>query len=117
MNEYRHILVPVDDSGLSGTASLYYCAGRLEDDVLFEFEGELLTGRPVRPDGTGLNNGEHWVGPRPGIPYVLSAAGADICYETPATTSTAARSMKECGSPSRRWTICETRTATGAIGR
>lgn len=68
MNEYRHILVPVDDSGLSGTASLYYCAGRLEDDVLFEFEGELLTGRPVRPDGTGLNKGGALGGSTPGHP-------------------------------------------------
>ena len=84
VNEYRHILVPVNDSASSGAASLYYYAGRLEDDLLFEFEGELLTGKPERPDGTRLNNGEHWVGPRPGIPYVLSAGGADICYETPA---------------------------------
>jgi hypothetical protein len=86
VNEYRHILVPVIDSGLSGTASLFYCAGRLEDDLLFEFDGKLLTGRPERPDGTPLNNGEHWVGPRPGIPYVLSPGGADIYYETPVLT-------------------------------
>jgi hypothetical protein len=48
VNEYRHILVPVDDSGLSGTASLYYCAGRLSDRVLVHVEsdvGELFHGR------------------------------------------------------------------------
>jgi hypothetical protein len=84
VNEYRHILVPVNDNASSGAASLYYYAGRLEDDLRFEFEGELLSGRPERPDGTRLNNGEHWVGPRPGIPYVLTAGGADICYETQA---------------------------------
>ena len=84
VNEYRHILVPVGGDGLSGTASLYYYAGRLEDDLLFEFEGKLLSGRPERQDGTRLNNGERWVGPRPGIPYVLCVGGADIYYETPA---------------------------------
>ncbi len=86
VNEYRHILVPADDSASSETASPCYYAGRLEDDLLFEFEGGLLSGRPDRPDGTRLNNGEHWVGPRPGIPYVLSEGGADVCYETPALT-------------------------------
>jgi hypothetical protein len=33
-----------------------------------------------------LKPGERWVGPRPGIPYVLAAGGGDIYYETPALT-------------------------------
>ncbi len=86
VNEYRHIVVPVEDDGAPGAGPLYYYAGRLEDDLLYEFEGQRLTGRPERPDGSGLNNGERWVGPHPGIPYVLQEGGADIAYETPALT-------------------------------
>jgi len=86
VNEYRHVIVPVRASGESGTGSHYYFAGRLEDDLRFEFEKRPLTTRAVKPDGTPLSAGERWVGPRPGIPYKLAAGASDIYYETPALT-------------------------------
>lgn len=86
INEYKHVLVPVSDSTSSGSSSRYYYAGRFQEDLSFEFEGQLLTTRPVQSNGTPLNAGEHWVGPRPGIPYVLAAGGNDIYFETPALT-------------------------------
>lgn len=86
VNEYRHVIVPVRVDTSSGAGAHYYYAGRLDGDFHFEFEGQLLTTRPVHPDGRSLNAGERWVGPRPGIPYVLAAGGADVCYETPALT-------------------------------
>lgn len=86
VNEYRHIIVPVKSD--SGAGSLYYYESRLEGDFRFEFEGQPLTTKPVHPNGTPLKAGERWVGPRPGIPYVLAAGGNDIYYETPALTDT-----------------------------
>ena len=86
VNEYRHILVPVAAEGADAAASQYYMAGRLDADFRFEFEGQPLTARPVRPDGTALQSGDRWIGPRPGIPYVLAAGGNDIYYKTQALT-------------------------------
>ncbi|HPW21246.1 MAG TPA: hypothetical protein PLE61_10595 [Vicinamibacterales bacterium] len=86
VNEYRHLLVPVGGGELGGAGSLYYCAGRLIDEFRFEYESQPLTTRPVRPDGTPLEAGERWIGPRPGIPYVLAAGAGDIYYKTPALT-------------------------------
>lgn len=88
VNEYRHVVVPVKGDVPSGAGSHYYYAGRLEGDFRFEFEGQPLTTKPVHPNGTALNAGGRWVGPRPGIPYVLAAGGGDIYYETPALTDT-----------------------------
>jgi hypothetical protein len=86
VNEYRHIIVPVTGSLGSGTGSNYYYAGRLDLEFRFEFEGQLLTTRPIHPNGTSLTVGERWIGPRPGIPYVLAAGAGDNYYETPALT-------------------------------
>jgi len=86
VNEYRHVIVPIRDSTSGVAGSAYYSAGRLDVDLTFEFEGAPLSTRPVRPDGTLLQPGESWVGPRPGVPYVLSAGGGDVYYETPALT-------------------------------
>ena len=86
VNEYRHILVPVTANAGVGPGSQYYSAGRLDNDFRFEYQGQALTGRPVRPDGTPLKPEDRWIGPRPGIPYVLAAGGGDIYYETPALT-------------------------------
>jgi hypothetical protein len=87
VNEYRHIIVPVaSDSPNSGVGSYYYYAGKLVTDFTFKFEGNLLTTKPIRSDGTPLKPGDRWVGPRPGIPYVLAAGGGDIYYESPALT-------------------------------
>lgn len=86
INEYRHVIVPVSAPDTSGTLSHYYYASRLETDLTFEFEGRALTTRPVDLGGAQLAVGARWVGPRPGIPYVLAAGGADVYYETPALT-------------------------------
>jgi len=88
VNEYRHVLVPVKGDASSGAGSHYYYAGRLAGDFRFEFEGKPLTTKPVHPNGKPLKHGERWIGPRPGIPYVLAAGGGDIYYETPALTET-----------------------------
>lgn len=82
VNEYRHVLIPI----AAANTSHYYYAGRLESDMVFEYEGRSLTTKPIRPDGTALQPGDKWVGPRPGIPYVLAAGAADVHYETPALT-------------------------------
>jgi hypothetical protein len=86
VNEYRHVIVPVSSSGQPGPGSHYYMAGRLDTEFVFEFEGRLLTSKPINSDGTPMAAGNRWVGPRPGIPYVLAAGGGDIYYETPALT-------------------------------
>lgn len=86
VNEYRHVIVPVKSDGESGTGSHYYYACRLNGNFLFEFEEKPLSTSPIRPDGTALKPGDHWVGPRPGIPYVLAAGAGDIYYEMPALT-------------------------------
>jgi len=86
INEYRHVIVPVAATSASGSGSHYYYAGLLEGDLSFEFEGRPLTTRPVGLNGAALVAGERWVGPRPGIPYVLAAGGGDIYYESPALT-------------------------------
>jgi hypothetical protein len=86
VNEYRHVIVPVKGNANSGAGSHYYYAGRLDCDLSFEFEEQPLTTKPVHTDGSPLQAGEPWVGPRPGIPYVLAAGGSDIYYETPALT-------------------------------
>jgi hypothetical protein len=86
INEYRHVIVPVRDATDSGAGSLYYFADWLEDDLVFEYEGRPLTTRPVTEGGAPLAPGTRWVGPRPGIPYVLKAGAVDIQYSTPALT-------------------------------
>ena len=84
VNEYRHVIVPVGGNAASGADARYYYAGRLETDLNFEFEGRPLSTRPVHPNGRPLQPGERWIGPRPGIPYVLAAGAADIHYVTQA---------------------------------
>jgi hypothetical protein len=92
VNEYRHIVVPVKHR----TAGVvYYAAGRLEDDFVFEFEGQSLTTKPVDPSGRPLAQGDRWVGPRPGVPYVLAAGSKDIYHERPALTADDPPSVRE----------------------
>jgi hypothetical protein len=82
INEYHHLIVPVAHDG----TSRYFYGGRVNPDFTFEFEGALLTTRPVGRDGQPLAPGDPWIGPRPGIPYKLAAGGKDIYFETPALT-------------------------------
>jgi len=85
INEYRHVLVPLGDH-IAGGQVLYHYAGRYYNDFRFEFEGTTLSTKPVDLAGEPLAPGRQWVGPRPGIPYVLAAGGADVYFETPALT-------------------------------
>jgi len=82
INEYQHLLVPVKQDG----GTVYYGAGKVKTDFVFAFEERQLTTMPVNADGSPLASGDEWVGPRPGIPYVLAAGGNDIHYKTPALT-------------------------------
>jgi len=87
VNEFRHVIVPVSvEAEKSVVGSHYYFAGLLESDLSFTFEGVSLSTKPIKPDGTPLLPGDRWVGPRPGIPYVLAAGGGDIYFTTPALT-------------------------------
>ena len=86
VNEYRHIVVPVAHQEDDGTRVHCYAAGKLESDFTFQFEGSPLSGHPVRPDGSPLQPGEKWHGPRPGVAYKLAAGASDIYFESPALT-------------------------------
>lgn len=74
INEYKQVIVPNGDEGP------YYYAGRYEQPLRFEFEGHILSGDHVNPDGQPLESGNSWLGPHPGIPYILCAGGTDIKY-------------------------------------
>jgi len=75
INEYKQVLVPV------GPSTEYYLAGEYNRPLVFEFEGKRLSGDAVDLRGRGLQPGDEWEGPHPGIPYVLAAGGKDIYYE------------------------------------
>ncbi len=75
VNEYRQVLVPV-----SGEEKDYYLAGEYDPPLEFEFEDNILSGNAKDLDGKPINPGDVWVGPHPGIPYVLKAGGKDISY-------------------------------------
>ena len=92
INEYCHLVVPIKVDN----TSYYYFAGKIpEPDFQFKFEGEELTSYPKYPDGRPLSIGDEWVGPRPGIPYVVAAGGADIYYRRPAISPTDPSKIRE----------------------
>lgn len=73
INEYKQVLVPVQETG-------YYYAGEYNRPLTFDFEGYTISGEAVNQNGQKLEPGEPWIGPHPGIPYVLKAGGRDIYY-------------------------------------
>jgi hypothetical protein len=75
INEYQQVIVP------AGPKATYYVAGEYATPLRFEFEGNYLSGEGVDLSGRPLRPGDIWVGPHPGIPYVLKAGGRDIVYE------------------------------------
>lgn len=91
INEYQHLIVPVARDG----SSHYYGGGKVSPYFVFEFEGKQLTSKPVDLNGTPLNPGDTWIGPRPGIPYVLAAGGKDIYFDTPALTQSNPPSVRQ----------------------
>jgi len=76
INEYKHVIVPVGETGL------YYRAGRYDQPLRFDFEGKRISGEPVDANGGEMKLGDRWMGPHAGIPYVLTTGGHDIYYET-----------------------------------
>lgn len=81
INEYSQVIVP---SGLEGE---YYHAGEYSDRLEFrsdedpELAGWVISGDGGDRQGQRLAPGDDWVGPHPGIPYVLSANLQDVYYE------------------------------------
>jgi hypothetical protein len=74
INEYRQVIVP------TGADATYYLAGEYHQHVFFDFEGKVLSGDARDLRGERIRPGDTWVGPHPGIPYVLTANGADVYY-------------------------------------
>lgn len=74
INEYKQVVVPA-----VGT-NKYYFAGTYDTPLRFTFEGKVISGEPKDWGGKALVPGNEWVGPHPGIPYVLTAGGNDIKY-------------------------------------
>jgi len=70
INEFSQVLVPTQNG--------YFVAGLYSDLLEFSFEG--MTIGPKAP--VGLQAGQEWRGPHVGIPYVLTADGRDIRYES-----------------------------------
>ncbi len=75
INEFCHVIVPVVGS------SDYYFAGVYRRPLIFDFEGDRISGLPRRSDGSELSPGDVWNGPRVGIPYILTAGGYDVYYQ------------------------------------
>jgi hypothetical protein len=77
INEHSQVIVPVGDQ------AEYYVA----DDIYglplqFKFEGNILSGQGVDLSGRPIEPGDLWMGPHPGIPYVLRAGADDIYYDS-----------------------------------
>lgn len=74
INEYQQVVVP------TARSDRYFYAGEYENPLEFEIEGRVLSGKPLDSDGNPLSPGDLWIGPHPGIPYILAAGGNDIKY-------------------------------------
>jgi len=77
INEYRQVVVPAGSNERQ-----MYLAGEYSAPLDFKFEGKTISTRPVSPNGTPLQPGDKWLGPRVGIRYTLAAGGGDIRYES-----------------------------------
>jgi mRNA-degrading endonuclease RelE of RelBE toxin-antitoxin system len=80
INEYRHVLVPTQNSGV-----LY--AGDYTRDLEFVFEDSLIS--PVAR--SGIRPGDIWPGPHVGIKYTLAAEAQDVRYELESARGTRQR--------------------------
>ncbi len=74
INEYKQVIVPVIGS------NEYYLAGTYNEPLEFEFEGNIISGKPLYVNGNALKPKDKWLGLHPGIPYILAAGGNDIRY-------------------------------------
>jgi hypothetical protein len=81
INEYSQVIVP------SGAEGQYYLAGEYSDPLEFEPTGDpelagwIISGNGSDRKGERLAPGDNWLGPHPGIPYVLAANLRDVYYE------------------------------------
>jgi hypothetical protein len=75
INEFQQVLVPV------GTPVIYYYAGEYCVPLIFDFDGQQLSGQAYTLDGAPLAPGSKWEGVHPGIPYYVTADGRDIAYK------------------------------------
>lgn len=77
INEYKQVIVPINDSD----SSEYYLAGIYEPLLEFDFDGKVISGKAEDLDGNPISPGDKWAGSHHGIPYVLRAGGKDIKYK------------------------------------
>lgn len=75
INEFKQVIVPVANE------ADYYYAGEYHQPLVFEFDGQIISGEALDLDGNPLKMGDPWPGPHPGIRYVLAAGCKDIYYE------------------------------------
>jgi hypothetical protein len=75
INEFGMVIVPAGDD------AEYYYAGDYDGELIFQFEGHRLCGDGTDLQGNPLAEGDVWIGPHPGIPYVLSPRKPDVYYE------------------------------------
>jgi hypothetical protein len=78
INEWRQVIVPTTGS-ITGEIDYYY-AGEYDGNLEFNYDGQILSGRPLKLDGRPLCPGDEWQGPHPGIRYKLRAGGKDVSY-------------------------------------
>lgn len=71
INEFSHVLVPGQDGKLC-------CVGRYAELLEFNVSGVVVSAQPPQ----WLKQGEEWLGPHVGRPYVLSADCRDIYYKS-----------------------------------
>lgn len=76
INEYKQVIVPISNR------RDYYLAGEYIEPLAFKFEGHYLSGDAQDLEGQPILPGDDWVGPHPGIPYVLKAGAGDITYRS-----------------------------------
>lgn len=77
INEYHQVLVPVKE----GETAAYFYAGKYTKPLEFKFEDNVISGDAVDLQGRPIRSGDVWLGPHPGIPYVLNASNNDIYYK------------------------------------
>ena len=81
INEFSQVLAP------SGAEGRYFLAGSYPDALEFRPKGDpdvagwVISGDGKGRDGRRLAAGDQWLGPHPGIPYVLAADHRNVYYE------------------------------------
>ena len=106
VNEYGDVLVP---DGVGG----WYFAGNYDKRLEFAFNGGVLTSRAA----PGLEPGDVWEGPHPGIRHTLCAGGADVKYESKnGARTTEVRLSDQVGAGAARATAARIAAVKGSSG-